>query len=234
MPRLKADFHLHTCDDALDDIPHSAEMLIDDAAAKGFDVLAITCHEVLAYDDYLAQYAGQQGIVLIPGIEATIEGRHVLILNPDREQAAVRTFDELRKLGKRDAVVIAPHPYFPAGASLLKKFRENIDVFDAVEYSCFYLPLLNLNVPAVRVAREFNLPLVGTSDTHMLPLVDSTFTWVDAEPRTDAILDAIRQGRVEVETRPRPLREIMRTLDFTVWQEWRRRRRKRHEVEARP
>ncbi len=223
MPRLKADFHLHTCDDVRDDIPHSAEMLLDDAASKGFQVVAITCHEILVYDEYLAEYAGQLGMVLIPGIEANIDGRHVLMLNPDREQAAARSFDELRRLGKRDAVIIAPHPYFPVGQSLLGKLKENIDLFDAIEYSCFYQPLLNLNVPAVKVAREHNLPMVGTSDTHLLPLIDSTFTWVDAEPRTDAILDAIRRGNVEIETRPRPIGEMIRTLDFTLRQAWRNR-----------
>lgn len=224
MPRLKADFHTHTADDIVDDIPHSAEMLIDDAAAKGFDVLAITCHKIRAYDDYLAQYAGQKGIVLIPSIEAEIEGRHVLIINADEEQARATTFDQLRKLGKRDAVLIAPHPYFPAGASLMSKLREHIDLFDAIEYSCFYLPGFNLNWPAVRIAREFKLPMVGTSDTHLLPLIDTTFTWVDAEPRTDAIIEALRAGRVEVETRPRPLGEVIRTLDFTARQAWRNRR----------
>ena len=143
MERLKADFHTHTCDDPLDVILHSAEMLIDAVAAKSFDVLAITCHERFVFNDYLSDYAKERGVVLVPGIEACLDGRHVLILNPDSPQAEATTFDELRALGKRDAAVIAPHPYYPAGASVLGELERNIDLFDAIEHCCFYLPVLS-------------------------------------------------------------------------------------------
>ena len=222
MERLKADFHTHTCDDPLDVILHSSEMLIDAVAAKQVSVLAITCHERFVFNEYLSDYAGERGVVLVPGIEATLDGRHVLILNPDSQQAAATTFDELRRLGKRDAAVIAPHPYYPVGASLLSDLKRNIDLFDAIEHCCFYLPGsmyvpgLNPNWQARRVARKHRLPVVGTSDTHMLPYVDSTFTWIEADRNVPSIIHAIREGRVSVETRPRPLREIAKTVVFSV------------------
>ena len=79
---MKADFHLHTREDPLDPILHDARKLIDRAQEKGFEVLAITNHESITYSDDLQDYARERGILLLPGMEATIEGRHVLIINP--------------------------------------------------------------------------------------------------------------------------------------------------------
>lgn len=216
MRRLKADFHTHTSDDDRDQIHHSAEMLIDEAAEKQLDVLAITNHCSVAHSPYLAEYAHRRGILLIPGIEALIEGRHLLILNPDAEQARASTFDELRRMGRRDAVFIAPHPYFPTDRSLKEKLIENIDLFDAAEYHTFYVRGLNFNRKLVRVAREHRLPLVGNSDTHVIPYEDSTYTLVEAEPRLQAVLQAIREGRVEVLTRPRPFVHLLKMIRHSL------------------
>lgn len=148
LKRLKAAFHTHTCDDPFDVILHSAEMLIDGVAAKNLSVLAIACHECCVFNDYLSSYARKRGVVLVPGIEACLDGRHVVILNSDAEQAKASTFAELRALGKRDAAAIAPHPYYPVGSSVLGELERNIDLFDAIEYYRFYPKLLNL-LPAL-------------------------------------------------------------------------------------
>ena len=216
---LKADLHSHTSDDPIDEIAHSAEQLIDRVAEKGVHVLAITCHAALVHDEYLLEYARQKGITLIPGMEADIEQRHVLILNPHPDHLTVSTFDELREIGKQDAVIIAPHPYYPGGSSLMGKLEANIDLFDAIEYCNFYLPFLNIfNWQASRIARRYKLPMVGSSDTHVMPYEDSTFTWIDAEPDLTSILNAIRNGHVQVESRPRPLVHVANMLLYAFGQ----------------
>ena len=197
MPRLKADLHTHTSDDPWDEIDYSAETLIDAAAAKRIDVLAITCHDLCAHSQYLAEYARRRNVLLVPGIELHVEGRHVIILNPDEEQCAASTFPELRALGPRDGVVVAPHPYYPAGRSLNELLVPNIDLFHAIEYSAFYFLGLNFNRKAEQLAREKGLPLLGSSDTHVLPYEDSTFTWIDAERSIQSVIEAIRAGRVK-------------------------------------
>ena len=103
MRRLKADFHSHAAGDPRDHLLYSPEMLIQSAADEGIEVLALTCHEGVIFSDRLAQFADRKGVLLIPGIEQLVEGYHVLILNPDPEQARARTFAELRTLGRRDA-----------------------------------------------------------------------------------------------------------------------------------
>lgn len=205
MERLKADLHTHTADDPFDRIDYSAEMLIDSVAAAGVRVLAITCHELDVYSPYLADYARRRGVLLVPGIEKFIEKKHVLILNPAPEHLSAHTFDEFRAIGRRGAVFIAPHPYYPAPHSLLSDFVRNIDLFDAVEYCSVYFRGANPNRWAERIAKARGLPMIGTSDTHWLPYHDATISHITAEPTVDGVLDAIRAGRVELETKPLPL-----------------------------
>jgi predicted metal-dependent phosphoesterase TrpH len=225
---LKADFHSHSADDPRDEIAYSAESLIEQAANAGIQILAITCHERLVYDPYLAEYARRRGLLLIPGIESHINGRHLLILNPDPEQASARTFDELRALGPRNAALIAPHPFFPGGCSLMDALVPNIDLFHAIEFSSFYFLGINFNRKAVDVARKHRLPLVGNSDTHVLPYCDSTCTWIQAKPEVDDVIAAIREGRVRLETRPRPMSAVADMFRFSLAQAWRDRRKQKH------
>ncbi|NUM53074.1 MAG: hypothetical protein HUU46_05470 [Candidatus Hydrogenedentes bacterium] len=212
MERLKADLHTHTADDPFDRLEYSAEMLIDAVAAAGVRVLAITCHELNVYCEYLSDVARRQGVLLVPGIEKFIEGKHVIILNPAPEHLAAHTFQEFRALGRRGAVFIAPHPYYPAPHSLLSDFTRNIDLFDAVEYCSLYFRAVNPNRWAESAAKAHGLPMIGTSDTHWLPYDDSTFSWITAEPTIEGVLDAIRAGRVEVETQPRKIVRAARAV----------------------
>ena len=216
MKRLKADLHAHCGDDPRDLISYSAEMLIESAAQLNFDVLAIACHEALVYSTRLAEYAVRRGILLVPAIELLVEGKHVVVLNPDAEQARAGTFAELRALGRRDAVIVAAHPYFYKRCCLGKRLVENIDVFDAIEYSSFYCRTLNPNRKAVKLAQKHRLPLIGTSDAHTLPYSDSTFTWVEAQATVEGIVEAVREGRVEVDTGPRSLEHVARMVYFSA------------------
>jgi hypothetical protein len=106
-------------------------------------------------------------------------------------------------------VFIAPHPYYPSDTSLLWHLEREIGLFDAIEYSSFWTRGFNPNRWAERVARRHGLPLIGTSDTHLLPYYAGTFTWVDAERTVEDVLAAIREGRVRLETRPRRFPEAV-------------------------
>lgn len=218
MLRLKADLHTHTADDPKDRVRYSAETLIDAAAQLNVNVLGIACHERLAHTRRLAAYASRRGILLVPGIELLVEGRHVVVLNPDEAQAAATTYAELQRLGSRDGVILAPHPFYPDPACLRGQLLKHIDLFDAIEYACVYVPGLNPNRKAAAVAERYGLPLIGTSDTHALPYCDSTFTWIEAEERSvAAVVDAIRHGRVEVQTRLRPFGQLAIMAGLYAW-----------------
>ncbi len=208
---LKADLHLHTSDDPRDTIPHTATELIDRAADLGFSVLAITNHDAVTYSPSLRDYAAERGILLIPGVEKTVVHYHVLILNADPAVLRVRTFDDLRAVKRDGAFIIAPHPFFRARNCLGRNLLKNIELFDGVEHTFFFSRLLNMNQPAARVAERFGLPLIGNSDSHVLDYLGRCHSLIDAEGRDqEAVLQALRQRRVQVVAEPFEFLEMFR------------------------
>jgi hypothetical protein len=200
---LKVELHTHTSDDPSDWIPHSATQLIDRAAALGYDALAITLHDKQFDVRSLAAYAAGRGIVLIPGVEKTIEGRHVLLLNFPASAEEVETFDDLAELRRRHGgLVVAPHPFFPMPCCLIGKMDRHAGLFDAVEYNAMYTWSLNFNRAAERWARRHGKPMVGNGDVHRLEQLGTTYSLVDADRDPASICEAIAAGRVRVATRP--------------------------------
>jgi predicted metal-dependent phosphoesterase TrpH len=201
---LKVDLHIHTADDPSDRVPYSTCDLIDRAAELGFDALAVTLHDRQLDPAPWRSYAAARGIILIPGIERTIEGRHVLLLNFSRAAESVESFADLARLKQRESagLVIAPHPFFPAGSALLGCMNLHADLFDAVEYNAMFTSLVNFNLLGQRWARRHGKPMVGNGDVHRLEQLGTTYSLVDAAPDADAICAAIAAGRVEVVARP--------------------------------
>jgi predicted metal-dependent phosphoesterase TrpH len=141
-------------------------------------------------------------MLLIPGMEAEIEGRHVLVINPKEPADGIRTFSDLKRCKEEGSLIIAPHPYFPRSHSLRSCLDQHINLFHAIEFSHFYNRRIDFNPQAVEKAKQYGLPLVGTSDTHLLWQLGTTYSLVQAEKNREAILAAIKQGQVSVVTRP--------------------------------
>ncbi len=194
------------------DADYSGKELIDHCAKLGYDVMAVTLHDKVGCTPSLIAYAKTKGILLISGIEATIENSHVLVLNVTKKDK-VKSFDDLRKLKKKkDIVVIAAHPYFPFGRCLRKRLIDNIDLFDAIEYSHFYTYLLNFNRKAMKVAVKYDKPIVGTSDCHRLYQLEYTYTMMDCKKDLKSVLNAVRKGKGGIVSRPFPLLKMIRVL----------------------
>lgn len=203
--KIKANLHFHTSDDPEDVIDYSFYEGIDRAAALGFDVIALTCHNrFIANADY-ESYARERNILIIRGIERSIEGKHVLILNGDDVSGKIETFSELARYKENNPAIfiIAPHPYFLAPYSLGKKLDEHASVFDAIEHSWFYSKSIDLNRKAEHLAKAKNLPLVAASDTHNLKFLDRSYVIIDATEKTPAALfEAIREKKFKNVTAP--------------------------------
>src|SRR5512135_915645 len=149
---LKIDLHIHTADDPVDRIPYSTTDLIDRAAALGFSALAVTLHDRQLDVRHLTRYASERGILLIPGVERTIRGRHLLLLNFPQLAESVDSFDDVAALKKNhpQGLVIAPHPFFPHANCLRGWTHDLVDLFDAVEVNAFYTAAFNFNKAAIR------------------------------------------------------------------------------------
>jgi predicted metal-dependent phosphoesterase TrpH len=214
---LKVDLHIHTSDDPVDHIAHSTYELIDRAVSLGFGALAVTLHDLQYGDQNLRDYATERGIVLLPGVERTIDGKHVLLVNFPAEADRVRSFDEVRRLKQRgNGLVIAPHPFFPDTSCLRSRLEAHADLFDAVEWSYFWMRSLNFNARAKSWAVSRGKTLVGNSDLHDLRQLGRTYTWVSAEPDADAICEAVRAGQVDVHTAPVPPAKLVQVFGGMV------------------
>ena len=200
---LKVELHTHTADDPVDPIPYTTKELIDRAAALGYDAVAITLHDHQLDLRRFTAYAAERGVVLIPGVERTIEGRHVLLLNFARGTEHVRTFSDLARLKAREpGLVVAPHPFFPATVCLRGMLERHVDLFDAVERNAMFIRGADFNLAVERFAARHGKPVVGNGDVHRLGQLGSTYSLVDAERDPDAICQAIAAGRVTVVSRP--------------------------------
>ena len=202
---LKVELHSHSADDPVDRIPHTTVQLIDRAAELGYDALAVTLHDRQLDVRPYVEYATERGVTLIPGVERTIQGKHVLLLNFRKGADDVRSFEELKRLREREpGLVIAPHPFFPHRNCLRGLVDRHADLFDGVEYNAMFTASINFNDAGVRWARERGKVIVGNGDVHRLQQLGTTYSLVDAERDADAICAAILAGKVTVQARPLP------------------------------
>ena len=218
---LKVELHSHTADDPLDRIPYSTLQLINRAAALGYGALAVTLHDKQLDLSNVRDYAADRGIVLIPGIERTIQGKHVLLLNFQSGAGEVHSFADLAALKRSQpgGLVVAPHPYFPVPSSLWGLLEDHADLFDAAEVNGMFTESVDFNAPTRRWARANGKPLVGNGDVHRLTQLGTTYSLVDAptDADADAICAAIAAGRVEVVARPHSWRMVGRLLSDIIF-----------------
>jgi len=197
---LKINFHLHTSEDPKHFLHYSLFQAIDKANKLGFNVLAITCHEKFVCKKEHIEYAYKKNILLIPGIEAKIEGKDVLILNCNKQAENIKTFSQLKDYKKKNKkiFIIAPHPYLSdfSQVSLQKKLAEYIDLFDALELTIYCNKYFNFNKKALASANKYNKPIIANSDTHFLKHFEKGYFFVEVEKKeTDLIFKAIKMKK---------------------------------------
>lgn len=202
---MKAELHSHCNADPIDYpvCKHTSEELISNAARLGYEILAITCHNLDIWTEELSGYAANLGIILIPGMEVTTERMcHTLAYNFHAEADDLNTLKKIRKLSREDTLVIAPHAFFPGHTCLKGLLEKNLDLIDAIEYSGFHVCGLDFNRRSELLAAKSQKPLVGNGDVHYLWQLGRTFTWVYSEPGVQPILRAVKQGAVRIQKSP--------------------------------
>jgi predicted metal-dependent phosphoesterase TrpH len=208
--RVKADFHVHTNEDPMDDLSYTPYQYLDAAAKKGFKVVALTHHRELIFSEKYTKYGKKKGILVIPGFEATIEGQDVVILNPTTDK--ITTWKELeREKRKNQCLTILAHPFWHVNNIFYPKIlHKNAHLFDAIEISWlqpwwFRLP----NMLARGFARKHNKPLVGNGDIHKLEWIGNTYSEIEVKKLTTAeVFRAIKNKKVK------PVQNNIPTLFF--------------------
>lgn len=201
---LKTNLHFHANYAPKGSAVYSFEEGIKKAAELNYQVIALTPHNKFIDNPNYSNYAEKNGILLIKGIELTIQKGHVLILNANKEVEKISSFKDLEIYKKENPAIfiIAPHPYFKF-MSLGANLEKYIHLFDAIEHSWFYSKKFNLNKKAVKISQKYNLPLIATSDTHLLNQLKNNYAVVEAEEKSAAaIFKAIKNKNFRNFTTP--------------------------------
>lgn len=170
--------------------PYGHRLLSGVARLRGLDGVALTNHD---YYRPLGDPAGDGSFASIPGNEISTTEGHVLVIGPDppttTEPNALTPEDAVELAHDRGCVAIVAHPYRNSTV------RESDAPFDAIEVNGKHprtWPLVE------EIAEHRDLPLVGGSDAHYPIEAGRAYTAVDADDATPgAVVDAIRDGRVE-------------------------------------
>jgi predicted metal-dependent phosphoesterase TrpH len=216
----KSELHAHCGTDPVDYrvCPYTAQQLIFEAARQGYEILAITCHNLDIWTRELSDYAEGLGITLIPGMEATVErSRHLLVYNFGTGCWNLDRLGKVRDLMRGDTLVIAPHSFYPGPTCLGRLIRNHTDIFDAFEISGFYTSQLDFNRRARHAAEACGKPLVGNGDIHFLWQLGRTFSWVYCRPGVASAIQAVKRGRVRVESAPLSAFEAAGWWATTAW-----------------
>lgn len=210
--KLKTNLHFHSKEDPEDTIPYTLQEGIDEAARLNFDVLATTLHNKYGYTDEVARYAADRGVLLIPGIEKTIQGCHVVLLNCNRDAESIASFQDLGKYRHihPECFVLAVHPYYFI-YSLNHRLEQYTNLFDGVEWSWYYSSWsCEANDKAASFARSHRLPFIATSDTHCLRYLNRSYAIIDTPTKdVSGVLAALKKGVFENVSHPSSLSDIL-------------------------
>jgi len=188
-PWLKAELHVHTSEDFWDGkyIGYSLIDFIKEAKKKRYDIVAVTNHHTVPDKKILKKaraFAEQQNILLIPGAEVTVSGKHVLVYfdyDVDHKKIieSILTIGDIAHLKNKGVIrlVGAAHPFYMLknAGHMLNEYQ---DTFDFIELSWYYTNMpswlqgkqsfFDMNVGARRHAKKRGLPLVANGDLHKL------------------------------------------------------------------
>src|SRR3954463_5336980 len=204
---LKVELHAHTADDRADRVAHTTRDLVRHALSLEYGALAITLHDTQNDLTRDAAWARDQGLLLLRGIERTIQGVHTLLINfPAEASLRGRRFEDVAgiKAAHPRGLVVVPHAFYPVSSAMGRRLDAHAGWVDAIEVNAMYTRHVNFNGRAIEWARAHGKPLVGNTDLHHLAQMGTTFTLVDAAPTPDAICKSIRDGRAEIRTTPLP------------------------------
>jgi hypothetical protein len=205
VPAYRVELHSHCQGDPVDThLRHTLFQMIDRAKAVGLDAIAVTWHRKICSSPEAFAYARERNILLIPGMEAEVDRRHLVVLNvAEGDLPSEPTWNQIRALRARkpEVLVLAPHPFYPHPSCLGKIMNEHLDCIDAVEWCIIHVNWLpgrvNPNLRAARWAQQNGKTLVACSDSHTLTTIGKNASMVEADELTPgALFAAIRAGRV--------------------------------------
>ena len=201
----RADVHMHT--NASDGLPTAKQILDHVATHRHLDVIAITDHDVLDASLWAYEQRSKYVFDIIPGVEVTARGGHVLGLWVTKAiPMNLSIIETVAAIHEQGGLAILAHPgeLLMNGDQVLRYLR-NPEVLlhmnlDAVEVFNAGAMTPGNNVLARRMMRGLNMPLVGNSDAHTLSAIGCGLTRFKGRSAAD-FRSAIAQHQTAAEGR---------------------------------
>jgi predicted metal-dependent phosphoesterase TrpH len=162
------------------------------------DGYAICDHDSI--DAIAEAKASADGLVIVPGLEVSAKGAHILCIDPiEVVPSGLSIVETVERINAQGATAVLAHPY--ALPRSFVKFREaECAGFDAIEVAnAAQTPYGLVEGWNRRLAERLNLPQTGGSDSHIPETFGRAYTVVDSASRDIRdVIDAIRKGRTNV------------------------------------
>ncbi len=169
---MKCDLHIHSFYSLRDGV-NSPEDIINQAIKIGLDSVAITDHDTINGFLKAKDYAKKLEFDLIPGIEISSRGGHILGLFIEEEiPKNISAEETIEMIHQHGGLAVAPHPYDllrKGVGDLVKKLKfDGIEVMNGRSYLA--------NGKAKKVAENLDMALTGGSDAHIIDEVGNCYT----------------------------------------------------------
>jgi predicted metal-dependent phosphoesterase TrpH len=183
-------------------------LILEQAKAVGLDAIAVTDHDQIEASLEVAERAPDYGLVGIPSMEITTRAGHVLGIGVRERVPPGLSFGEtLDRIREQGGVAVVPHPFQKSRSGVVANIdRAELIKADAIEVYNSRLLTGRGNRRAKAFARRHRIPMTAGSDAHISEMVGQAVTRIDAAPDVQAILDAIAEGRTEVQGKRTPWR----------------------------
>jgi predicted metal-dependent phosphoesterase TrpH len=183
--QLKIDLHVHTCYSY--DSLITPQQLVLYAKKRGLDGVAITDHDRV---DGALKIARETDFLIIPGVEVSSLGGHIVGLNVQKQIPQKLSVDEtVDKIHEAGGIAVACHPTVFIKQSLGKNLSSKFDAVEVINASAF--PFRYSVNRSKQIASNLGVAAVAGSDAHYGPEIGYAYTLIDAAPRVSDIVNAI-------------------------------------------
>ncbi|MEI6499394.1 MAG: hypothetical protein WCP21_00045 [Armatimonadota bacterium] len=209
MPRYVGAFHVHS---AFSDGNLSLEQLANVARAQQLDFVVCADHAPYLEADQVAALVqkcaelSDEALLLVPGLEFELEGRHVVALGPGAllgELEAGTVVGAPETVRARGGFTVWAHPAVTFAWTLGRPLQLAYDAWEVwnrrADGSSPCLPVLRALWKARRRGRPV-LALAGT-DFHKGDMIPGPFVVVEGPPEltVSAVLEALREGQYQIQ-----------------------------------
>lgn len=215
-----ADLHIHTT--ASDGLA-TVEAVLEHVTCRGdLDVIAITDHDRLEASLWAYAHRERYPFDIVPGVEVTTTQGHVLALWVTEPIPKGLTLAETAAaIHRQDGIAVIAHPMEPTIApQMLPRYLSQPTVLiqmgiDAIEIYNAGAITPGCNWLAQRVFREVGLPVVGSSDAHLLESIASAVTRFRGKTADD-LRAALALGMTTAEGKSWPITTYLKLLPIEI------------------